>query len=853
MTRRFGRLTQAGFALTLFAIAVMGAAALRTAAVTNDSAAWVAHTLQVEAQLDEGAALISAAEDGATGYVLTADTGALAVYASASSALPAVVDRVRVLTADNPSQELRADSLAALTSAQLELFEQLVGPRAALEPATARSSTEREERQGMTRIRGVVVRMRGEEQRLQNERSTKLFTVTRQARIAAWAGILLALAAVSVAGAMISRELRQRQRAEAALAASESHYRTVLNNVTDAVFVTDPVGRYLDVNPQGCELTGYSRAELLRLTAADTYLPEERPLVAERIAAVTAGRILSYDRRMLRKDGSVILIEVTAVLLPDGRILTTFRDLSERRKVENQIRENEQRFRELAENVREVFFSMDPATGRAQYVSPSYEELFGHSLEHAYATPHAWTEGIHPDDRDQTFAADRLAAESGVQADAVYRIVRPDGSTRWVRGRSSPVRNAKGEIIRVVGIAEDITDLKRTEAQSLQSAKMEAVGRLAGGIAHDFNNLLTVILSYGQLQIDEHASDDPRRPDLEQIVSAARRAADLTKQLLAFSRRQVLQPQVLDLSDLVMNLTRMLERVIGENIDLKSNLTSRIGCVRADSGGIEQIIMNLVVNARDAMPSGGTVTIETANVEMSGADVGAQDPIAPGPYVLLAVSDTGEGLDEAIKGHLFEPFFTTKERGKGTGLGLSTVYGIVKQSGGYVVAESERGRGATFKVYLPRIAEPAQALPPRDAHTDIRGGSEIIMLVEDEAAVRQVTRTVLERRGYTVLEADRPESAIALADSLPHAPNLVVTDVILPGISGRQLAGLLEEKWPGLKVLYLSGYMDDAIARHGVLDRGVALLEKPFTPDALALKVRQVLDSTGRWSTPGGA
>jgi PAS domain S-box-containing protein len=853
MTRRFVRHIQAGFALTLLAIAVVGGAALRTAAVTNDSAAWVAHTLQVEAQLDEGAALISSAEDGAMGYVLTADTGSLAVYTSARIALTAVVERVRVLTADNPSQELRADSLAALTSAQLKLFEQIVGPRAALEPATARSSTEREERQGMARIRRVVARMRGEEQRLQNERSARLSTVTRQARVAAWAGILLALAAVSVAGAMISRELRQRQRAEAALAASESHYRTVLNNVTDAVFVTDTVGRYLDVNPQGCELTGYSRAELLRLTAADTYLPEERPLVAERIAAVTAGRVLSYDRRMLRKDGSVILIEVTAVLLPDGRILTTFRDLSEQRKVENQIRESEQRFRELAENVREVFFSMDPATGRVQYVSPSYEELFGHSREHAYATPHAWTEGIHPDDRDQTFAADRLAAESGVQADSVYRIVRPDGSTRWVRGRSSPVRNAKGEIIRVVGIAEDITDLKRTEAQSLQSAKMEAVGRLAGGIAHDFNNLLTVIMSYGQLQIDEHASDDPRRPDLEQIVSAARRAADLTKQLLAFSRRQVLQPQVLDLSDLVMNLTRMLERVIGENIELRSNLTSRIGCVRADSGGIEQIIMNLVVNARDAMPSGGTVTIETANVEMNGADVGAQDPIAPGSYVLLAVSDTGEGLEEAIKGHLFEPFFTTKERGKGTGLGLSTVYGIVKQSGGYVVAESERGRGATFKVYLPRIAEPAEALPPKGAHTDIRGGSETIMLVEDEAAVRQVTRTVLERRGYTVIEADRPESAIALADSLPHAPNLVVTDVVLPGISGRELAGLLEGKWPGLKVLYLSGHMDDAIARHGVLERGVALLEKPFTPDALALKVRQVLDSTGRRSSPSGA
>jgi len=445
-----------------------------------------------------------------------------------------------------------------------------------------------------------------------------------------------------------------------------------------------------------------------------------------------------------------------------------------------------------------------------------------------------------------------LAVATGVHADVVYRIVRPDASIRWIRGRLTPVRNAAREIIRVVGIAEDISDLKRAEEQSLQSAKMEAVGRLAGGIAHDFNNLLTVILSYGQLQIDEHPSDDPRRTDLDQIVSAAHRAAGLTKQLLAFSRRQVLQPQVLDLAVLVRNMSEMLERVIGENIDLEFNLTSPTGCVRADPGGLDQVIMNLVVNARDAMPNGGRLVIETANVEMDGADVGAREPIAPGPYVRLAVIDTGAGLDEAIKNHLFEPFFTTKERGKGTGLGLATVHAIVKQSRGYIAVRSERGQGATFEVYLPHIAEPAESLRSSGAHAAIKGGDEIIMLVEDEAAVRKVARTVLERWGYTVLEADRPESALALADSLRHAPNLVVTDVILPGVNGRQLARVLEAKWPGLKVLYLSGYTDEAIVREGVLEPGVAFLEKPFTPDTLALKVREVLDSAQR-STPTAA
>src|SRR5438477_2075544 len=373
---------------------------------------------------------------------------------------------------------------------------------------------------------------------------------------------------------------------------------------------------------------------------------------------------------------------------------------------------------------------------------------------------------------------------------------------------------------------------------------MEAVGRLAGGVAHDFNNLLTVITSYSDLLLEELGAGDPKREDVTQIRKASESAAALTRQLLAFSRQQVLQPQVLDLNETVTATEKLLERLIGEDVQLATTLAPDLGMAIVDPGQLEQIILNLAVNARDAMPRGGRLTIETANVEMDEAYVHNHPPARAGRYVMLAVSDTGMGMDAKTQAHIFEPFFTTKEFGKGTGLGLATVYGIVKQSGGFIWVYSEPGHGTTFKLYFPWAGDAAERRAAADEAAGPPRGTETVLVAEDAASVRSVMRQVLERYGYTILEAPDGETALQLA-AKHHGPiHLLLTDVVMPGVSGRQLADQLTRLRPEIKVLYASGYSDDAILQHGILEPGIAYLQKPFTRVALARKVREVLDGS---------
>ena len=521
------------------------------------------------------------------------------------------------------------------------------------------------------------------------------------------------------------------------------------------------------------------------------------------------------------------------------------RDADERRRhraADAALRESEERFREMAENLDEVLWMSDPRTSRILYVSPAYEKIWGRTCQSLYERPLSFVEGIHPDDRAGMRAAlERQGAYGSFQQE--YRVVRPDGSVRWIWDRSFPVRNKAGELVRVVGIAQDISERKGLEEQLRQAQKMEAVGQLAGGVAHDFNNLLTIITGHSQLLLQDFDSSSPVRSKIELIRATADRAAALTRQLLAFSRKQILEPAVLDLTAVVTGLTSMLQRVIGEDVEFAIVPGMGAGRILADQGQLEQVLMNLVVNARDAMPHGGRLTIQTARVEIDRAFTARHPEVVPGVYAMLAVSDTGSGMNPEVQARIFEPFFTTKEVGKGSGLGLSTVYGIVRQHEGCITVESEPGRGSTFRVYLSRVADAIEASVPVATPTEAPRGVETLLVVEDEAEVRALVRDALAMTGYKVLEAPDGRAALRIAEEEAGDIHLLVTDVVMPGLNGAQVADRLKASHPETRVLYMSGYTDDRISHHGVLTPGTILLSKPFTPDTLARKVREALDA----------
>ncbi len=627
---------------------------------------------------------------------------------------------------------------------------------------------------------------------------------------------------------------------EQALRASEAELRATFELGAGGQAQGDPVtGDLLRVNRSLCRLVGYSEAELLAMTFLDLTHPDDVDRDFALFQQLVRGEVPEYtiEKRLLRKDGSLLWAQVTATVIRDAegrplRSLAVGVDVTERKQAEEALT----LFRALIDRAGDAIEVVDPETGRFLDVNEKACLVHGYTREEYLSLTVA---DVNPAGSARPWSefAEELRQAGFVSVEGQHR--RKDGSLFPVEVHVNYIRLSRDYIVAVV---RDISDRRRLEEQLRQAQKMEAVGRLAGGVAHDFNNLLTVINGYSELLFDSLPPGDPGRALVGEIRGSGQRATDLTRQLLAFSRRQVLQPQVVSLHARLAELSRLLRRLIGEDVELDVVSDPALGLVKIDPGQFEQAIINLVVNARDAMPLGGRLTLEARDVEL-GTDYAAQhSEVGPGLYVRVAVSDTGEGMDEATRAHIFEPFFTTKEPGKGTGLGLAMVYGFIKQSNGHVEVYSEAGHGTTFKIYLPRAGETTPTAQPTPDLPAAPEGTETVLLVEDEEALRALARRVLQAAGYRVLEAGNGEEAVRVAREHTGPIDLLVTDLVMPRMGGRQLADALVEARPALHVLFTSGYTGEAIPRNGELGLGLAFLQKPFTPTGLARKVREVLD-----------
>ena len=626
-------------------------------------------------------------------------------------------------------------------------------------------------------------------------------------------------------------DIEDRKRAEEALARDA----LVLANVRDAVVVTDLDGVVTYWNDGATRLFGWSAGEVLGKPITDRYPEAERTRVAELTRAIVEGGEYVGEFEDWRKDGTRVWIDARVRRLtgPDGLpvgVLGVSHDVTERKRAEVELRAWQARFEAVVRATGQVLYDWDPATGEVGW-GGSCELVLGCPPGELPQTLDACLGLIHPEDRPAFEAELARVAASGAPFRQEYRFRRRDGSYVVVEDRGQFVITADGVASRMVGFLVDVTERRRLEEQFRQAQKMEAVGRLAGGVAHDFNNLLTVITGYSDLALAALPAGRPPRPYVEAVRDAGERGAGLARQLLAFARKQVLQPRTVDLAGVVAGLEAMLRRVIGEDVTLATASDPDLRPVRADPNQVEQVLMNLAVNARDAMPRGGRLTIEARNA-------------GPGLHVLLSVSDTGGGMPEEVRARAFEPFFTTKPVGQGTGLGLSTVYGIVHAHGGHVELDSRVGEGTTVRVYLPAADGPVTRAPDAAGpRPDLPQGSETVLVVEDDPAVRALTCHVLQACGYTVLEADGAGPASLAAERHDGPLHLLVTDVVMPGVSGPGVAEVLRALRPGLRVLFVSGYTDDEVVRRGVTQATAHFLHKPFTPADLARKVREVLDA----------
>jgi PAS domain S-box-containing protein len=644
----------------------------------------------------------------------------------------------------------------------------------------------------------------------------------------------------------LEHEVAERKRAESEVRHERDRAQRYLDTAEVILLALDEVGRITRINRYGCDILGWTAAELLGRDWIETCLPVHlRTMARRRFDGLLHGDLSTTENAVVTTSGAERLIEWRNTLLrdADGNIVGTFSsgtDITERTEAVRALRTAEERMRFALESADVGIWDMDYTTGVLEW-SETLEAQFGLQRGTFEGTFEAFIELIHPDDRVAVLESVERAMRSGRDFSIQHRTIRPDGNVRWLTGAGRIHRGQDGEPLRGIGISLDITERHSLEAQYQQAQKMEAVGRLAGGIAHDFNNLLTAILGYCELLMADLGRDDPHRDDVVEIHKAGTSAAALTRQLLAFSRKQIIEPTLLDLNDVVSDLRPMLERIIGEDVEVVLGLDPNLALVQADRGQVDQIVLNLAVNARDAMPKGGTLRIETANVELDDHYAKTHIDVIPGWYVVLTLTDTGTGITPEVQARLFEPFFTTKEAGKGTGLGLATVHGIVKGSSGSVQVYSEVGKGTAFKVYFPRAAGEHMVVDAPRPAAHVRAGDFTVLVVDDADGLRELVQRLLQREGYNVLVAGNSEEALRRFAQGPPI-DVMLTDVVMPGSSGPELTAKIVERHPSLKVIYMSGYTEDAIVQHGVLLPGIAFLNKPFTSEALARKVLEVLD-----------
>ncbi len=646
----------------------------------------------------------------------------------------------------------------------------------------------------------------------------------------------------------IAADLTERKRVEEEIYRSKQMLQLVLDNIPQRVFWKDRDFRYIGCNKAFAsdasashprEVIGRNDYELPWKENADLYRSDDRQVME------TGSSKLAYEEPQVREGGRPLWLRTNKVPLHDRQgqiigVLGTYEDITEQRRAEQALRASEEKYRKFFEEDLSGVYISTP-DGSLLACNPTFLQIFGfNSLEEAMTTDLA---SLYPARGDRQVFLRRLKENRKLERQEVEARSK-DGKPIFLIESAFGVFDDRAELVEIKGYLFDNTVRKKLEEQFRQSQKMEAVGRLAGGIAHDFNNLLTCINGYSELLILKMDKNDPSRRFVQEIYAAGERAAKLTRQLLAFSRRQILQPEIVDFNSVVQGLEHMIRRLIGEDIDLCVVPARNLGQVRADPGQIEQVIMNLVVNARDAMPHGGHLIIQTADVELDEGFVLEHTGAKAGKYVMLSVRDNGCGMSPEIRSHLFEPFFTTKELGKGTGLGLSTVYGIVKQSDGYIAVDSEEGVGTSFAIYLPRV----EGLPDSDGKkcaTDAPPqGCETILLVEDEPSVLELAQSLLRRRGYHVISAHDGPTALKICDENTAPISLLITDVVMPKMGGQELAREIMARRPDIKVLFVSGYSEEAILNQGLLETGTAFLQKPFTADALPRIVREILDST---------